>query len=237
MVPNESNHREKRLSVRDYLSSKFQFIHLRLAKIYSSMNQTLDLPALEAAAKTFIEDLPLAVFFSSLEGRFLYCNRRSEELSGYPREEVVGRLYYQAGFVSLNDLIKLASLYASRAFDHSLGPYRFTLIRKDGRRIRVEILTHLTSFGESRIVMSLAREVDELNLKQEEGDEEGDLQRRLSLINKGMSPISICMDCKKVQAAEDEWIPIEYFLYKQLEIEFSHGYCPQCFEKRKAGEL
>ncbi len=225
----------KRLSTREYLTSKFEFIHLRLTKIYKGVAEEPDPAALQESAQAFIEDLPIAVFFSSLQGRFLYCNRRAEELSGYSRKDVVGKLYYQTRFVGLNDLIKLASLYASRAFDHSLGPYRFTLIRRDGRRLRIEVMTRLSAFGLSRIVVSMAREVDESHPAREDEEEEGDLKRRLSQINRGMNPISICMDCKKIQASEDEWVPIEYFLYKQLELEFSHGYCPQCSEKRRTG--
>ncbi|HUI71712.1 MAG TPA: PAS domain-containing protein, partial [Spirochaetia bacterium] len=209
---------------------------LRLAKIYKSVNQQLDIPALEAAARIFIEDFPQAVFFSSLEGRFLYCNRKSEELSGYPRSDIIGKLYYQTGFASLSDLIKLASLYATRAFTHNLGPYRFTLLRHDGTGIPVEVETRLVPFGASRIIMSVARGVAEPRTETDDGNEEADLQRRLVEIHRGMSPVSICMDCKKIQAAEDEWIPIEYFLYKQIGLEFSHGYCPRCFEKRKTGE-
>ncbi len=227
---------EKHSSVREYLESKFAFIHLRLAKIYQAMEQEPDPAGLEAAAQTFVEGLPVAVFFSSIRGRFLYCNARAEELSGYPRREVVGKLYYQARFLSVNDLIRLASLYASHAFDHSLGPYRFTLIRKDRRRVQVEVITRLSPFGASRIVLSALREVEDPRSEEKDTDDEGELQLRLSRIHKGMSPISICLDCKKVQATEDEWVPIEYFLYKKLALEFSHGYCPQCFEKRRAGE-
>lgn len=233
----ESNRSEKGLSVREYLLSKFQFIHLRLAKIYKSVNQQLDIPALEAAARVFIEDFPEAIFFSSLEGRFLYCNRKSEELSGYQRTSIIGKLYYQTGFVSLSDLIKLASLYASRAFTHNLGPYRITLLRRDGATIPVEVQTQLVPFGASRIIMSMARAVNEAHPEPDDANKEADLLRRLAEIHKGMSPVSICMDCKKIQATEDEWIPMEYFLYRQIGLEFSHGYCPQCFEKRKTGAL
>ena len=84
--------------------------------------------------------------------------------------------------------------------------------------------------------MSVVREVQGPESKEHESKDDVELHRRLSQLNHGMSPISMCLECKKVQSSENEWIPIEYFLYKQLELAFSHGYCPSCFEK-KMGRL
>jgi PAS domain S-box-containing protein len=173
---------------------------------------------------------------STSKAASLYGNKRAEELSGYPRQEVIGKRYYETSFVGLNDLIKIASLFATHVFDQSAGPYNFTMRKKDGTRIRVELLLRLTTFHGSRVILSVVREVQGPESREHEAKEDQELHRRLSQLNKGMSPISMCLDCKKVQSSENEWIPIEYFLYKQLELAFSHGYCPSCFEK-KMGKL
>ncbi len=206
-MSNRDGNPERSLSVRDYLISKFQFIHLRLTKIYKTLNQKVDIQSLEAAAQIFIEDFPLAVFFVSLDGRFLYGNKKAEELSGYQSCEIVGKTYYQTNLVGLNDLIKIAVLFASHAFDHSLGPYRFSLRRKDGSRVGVELLTRLVNFDSSKAILSVVREVDEPKTERDAAKEELELRQRLSALHKGMSPISICMECKKVQATEEEWVP------------------------------
>ena len=238
MSPTNKVSEGKRPSIRDYLIDKFRFIHLRLMKHYNASQETVDLTNLQGAAQTFIEDLPLAIFFASLDGRFLYGNKRAEELSGYRREEIIGKTYFETDFVGINDLIKIAALYASHAFDRNLGPYRFTLRKKNGARVKVELLAQLVAFGasKSKIIISIVREVDEPRPQADEPNEEAELRRHLSQLNKGMSPIAICSVCKNVQAAETEWIPIEYFLYKQLEIEFAHGLCPSCLEKRSMGK-
>jgi PAS domain S-box-containing protein len=232
----QPENRAEGLSVRDYLVNKFQFIHLRLLKFYRAHNDKADEGEIRDAAQLFIEQLPTAVFFVNLEGRFLYGNKKAEELSGYSRQEVIGKRYYETNFVGLNDLIKIASLFAAHVFDQSTGPYNFTLRRKDGNRIRVELLIRLTTFHGSRVILCVVREVQGPESREHEAKEDQELHRRLSQLNRGMSQISMCLDCKKVQSAENEWIPIEYFLYKQLELAFSHGYCPSCFEK-KMGKL
>jgi len=225
------------LTIREYLSKKFQFIHLRLRKYYNIQSDTLDAQSIKAATQPLIEQFPLAIFLANMDGRFLYGNKKAEELSGYERSEIVGKRYYETSLVSLNDLMKIAALFASHAFNQDWKPYRFTLRRKQGTRTKVELQTHLINLGGTRILMSLVRELGGPLETKEGSEEEIELQQRILQLNKGMSPISMCMDCKKVQASEEEWLPIEYFLYHQLQLEFSHGFCPSCVEKRRKGEL
>jgi len=43
--------------------------------------------------------------------------------------------------------------------------------------------------------------------------------------------VSICAQCKKVRVTEHQWEPIETYLGRQGEQRFSHGYCPECYQK------
>jgi len=58
-------------------------------------------------------------------------NKSAEEMVGYEREEVHGKKYYEMNLWSVNDLSKIASLFASDAFDRQLRPYRFNLLERD----------------------------------------------------------------------------------------------------------
>lgn len=46
--------------------------------------------------------------------------------------------------------------------------------------------------------------------------------------------IPICMYCKKVRDDEDYWQVLEEYLNREWEAEFSHGICPECYEKLHA---
>ena len=43
--------------------------------------------------------------------------------------------------------------------------------------------------------------------------------------------IPICMGCKKVRNDEDYWSTVESYFKKHLDLDFSHGYCPECAAK------
>ncbi len=40
----------------------------------------------------------------------------------------------------------------------------------------------------------------------------------------------VCSSCRKI-GVDDDWFPIEEYLEKQTELDFSHGLCPECVEK------
>jgi sigma-B regulation protein RsbU (phosphoserine phosphatase) len=46
---------------------------------------------------------------------------------------------------------------------------------------------------------------------------------------KGLLPI--CMYCKKIRKDKDYWQQIEDYIAHHSEAEFSHGVCPECYEK------
>jgi phosphoserine phosphatase RsbU/P len=43
--------------------------------------------------------------------------------------------------------------------------------------------------------------------------------------------LPICMYCKKIRDDQQQWQEIESYISKRSEAEFSHGLCPECYEK------
>lgn len=46
--------------------------------------------------------------------------------------------------------------------------------------------------------------------------------------------IPICSVCRKVRDDKESWLRIERYFKDTLDVDFSHGYCPECLEKAKA---
>lgn len=46
---------------------------------------------------------------------------------------------------------------------------------------------------------------------------------------RGLLPI--CMYCKRIRKDEDYWQQVESYISEHSEAEFSHGICPECYEK------
>jgi ligand-binding sensor domain-containing protein len=47
--------------------------------------------------------------------------------------------------------------------------------------------------------------------------------------------LPICAMCKKIRTAEGSYVPIESYIREHSAAEFTHGYCPDCVEKIRAG--
>ena len=43
--------------------------------------------------------------------------------------------------------------------------------------------------------------------------------------------LPICAYCKRIRDASDNWESIERYVEERSEAQFSHGYCPACYEK------
>lgn len=45
--------------------------------------------------------------------------------------------------------------------------------------------------------------------------------------------VSICSNCRRVRTRENQWILAEAYFKKHLDIDFSHGLCPECYQAAK----
>src|SRR6266487_2647477 len=52
---------------------------------------------------------------------------------------------------------------------------------------------------------------------------------RLPLLRGIANPI--CAYCKRIRDASEQWESIERYVEERSEAQFSHGYCPDCYEK------
>ena len=43
--------------------------------------------------------------------------------------------------------------------------------------------------------------------------------------------VPICMHCRKVRDTSDGWAPMEQYLKEHLDLDMSHGLCPECLKK------
>ena len=43
--------------------------------------------------------------------------------------------------------------------------------------------------------------------------------------------LPICAYCKRIRDSAEQWQPIERYVEKRSEAQFSHGICPDCYEK------
>jgi PAS domain S-box-containing protein len=64
-----------------------------------------------------------------------------------------------------------------------------------------------------------------------------ELEETLTRIKRLEGILSICMCCKKIRAGEKSWDQLEKYITEHADVHFSHGICPDCYEKYKADEF
>lgn len=62
-----------------------------------------------------------------------------------------------------------------------------------------------------------------------------ELEAALSMVKKLQGVIPICGVCKKIRGDEESWQQLEQYISEHSEALFSHGLCPECYEKELLG--
>ncbi len=77
--------------------------------------------------------------------------------------------------------------------------------------------------GEIRRLMITSLDITELKETQER------LETALTRVLSGF--VTICATCKNIKEDSDQWVGVEHYLSSEAnDVQFSHGYCPKCYE-------
>jgi len=115
----------------------------------------------EERLKILFDFAPDAYYLSNLKGTFIDGNKVAEELTGYKKEELVGKNFLKRKLLSSDQIPKAAALLAKNALGRATGPDEFILNRKDGTRVRVEIRTYPVKIKNKILVLGIARDITE----------------------------------------------------------------------------
>jgi PAS domain S-box-containing protein len=178
----------------------------------------------EEKYRSLVEDLPIGVAITTPEGATVEANPAIIALLGYDsREELLG--------------IPVTDHYATPADRERLlealreGPLRdfeVQLKQKDGSLIWASLtsIAHSTRSGSPQFINTFhdITERKEAELALDEA------QSQIKTLG-GLLPI--CAVCKKIRDDEGYWHQVESYVAEHTEAGFSHGYCPECFEKAR----
>ena len=91
----------------------------------------------EERYRELFENARDAIYVHGLDGKYISVNRAAEELSGYSREEILGRHFTE--FVAPEHLAQVRDCLLSKLESQRETTYHVDVIAKDGRRIPVEV--------------------------------------------------------------------------------------------------
>ncbi|MCK4817468.1 diguanylate cyclase, partial [bacterium] len=115
----------------------------------------------EEKLKMLFEFAPDAYYLNDLKGSFVDGNKAAEELTGYTREELIGKNFLTLKLLPPTQIPKAATLLAKNVLGKPTGPDEFLLNRKDGTKVAVVIKTFPVKIHDRNLVLAIARDISE----------------------------------------------------------------------------
>lgn len=115
----------------------------------------------EERLRQLIEYAPDAIYVNDLNGNFVEGNRRAEEMTGYTKEEIIGKNMLEIGLLSEEYLPKAVEALEKNLRGEKTGPDEFELAKKDGSRITVEISTFPVKRAGNVEILGISRDITE----------------------------------------------------------------------------
>jgi PAS domain S-box-containing protein len=113
----------------------------------------------EERLNILFELAPDAYYLNDLKGNFIDGNKAAEEVTGYTKNELIGKSFLKLKLLPRSQALKAAKLLAMNALGKPTGPDEFVLNRKDGTQIPVEIRTYPVRIKGKTVVLGIARDI------------------------------------------------------------------------------
>jgi len=134
----------------------------QLRKEIKERTQTdMELKKSEERLNIMFEYAPDAYFLTDLNRQLIDGNKAAERLSGYKKEELIGRDFIEIGLLTENQFSTAFKNFEKNLAGLPAGPVEFTLYQKDGEEICVEINTFPVKVKGQDIILGIARDITE----------------------------------------------------------------------------
>jgi PAS domain S-box-containing protein len=133
----------------------------RLGRITERKQAEAELKSSEERLKILFEFAPDAYYLNDLKGNFIDGNKLAEEITGYKKDELIGKSFLKLKLLSVKEIPKAAALLARNALGKATGPNEFILNRKDGNQVPVEIRTFPVKIKGKTLALGIARDITE----------------------------------------------------------------------------
>jgi two-component system sensor kinase FixL len=115
----------------------------------------------EERLNILFEYAPDAIFLYDAKGNFVDGNKAAEAMVGYAKEELIGKNISEAGLLSSEQVSKAFKHLEEIVMGKPTGPDEFTLKRKDGSYVTVEIRTFPIRIENQTLGLGIARDITE----------------------------------------------------------------------------
>ena len=185
----------------------------------------------EKKFSTLFQASPVYIAFTALDdGCFLDVNDAFTKITGFQRNEVLGRTPVEIGlWFDPKERAKFIKLVRQNG-DFYEKEVRFR--RKNGDPLLGIWSAEKIELGGKACLISVLIDDTERKKTQEALRQERDkLRAAISEIKTLSGLFPICSNCKKIRDDQGYWNQIEKYIGERSNAEFSHGICPECAKK------
>jgi len=133
----------------------------------------------EERLRMLFEYAPDPFYLMDTEGSFVDGNKAAEEAVGFRKEEIIGKNMLDLNLLLPEQIEKAMELLAKNIEGKPTGPDEFTLNRKDGKKVDVEIRTFPVKIKGLDLVLGIAHDITERKKMEDElRNTLGELEKR-----------------------------------------------------------
>ncbi len=167
-----------------------------------------------------------SVFITNLENDIIFVNRAFCETYQYTEEEIIGK---SASQISNDE--NFESVFHDKNLQNQKETYH---VRKSGTKFPVSVTESLIKDenGKNISVVRAVRDITER--KKAENEREKlitKLKKALEEVNTLSGLLPMCASCKKIRDDDGYWKQVEAYIQDHVDVEISHGICPDCMKK------
>jgi PAS domain S-box-containing protein len=207
------------------------FVTLRVLPMRAVVKAERALRTSEVRYRRLVEKAPNAILVYNKE-QILYANRAAFQLFGTKKvEQLVGQkltaLFHPENSELLRECFQVPENEDGFDIQQELRLARF-----DGTPLDVVAVGIRTEYlGEPAVQVILHDITERKRLQDELSGKVEQLETALATVKLLEGIIPICMYCKKIRDDQQGWHQLERYITEHSEAMFSHGICPDCFEK------
>lgn len=149
------------------LEERIQQRTRELVAVNTKLNQEIreriqiekNLKSSEERLNIMFEFAPDAYYLNDPDGKIIDVNKAALKLSGYDKEELIGKDIIQVGLLPEDQLPKAIEHFRRSVDNPSMGPVEYIVRRKDGETVYVEINTYPVEIKGHNTFLGIARDI------------------------------------------------------------------------------
>ncbi|MGC9044620.1 MAG: PAS domain S-box protein, partial [Myxococcota bacterium] len=145
-----------------------KYVNIYFNDITEKKKKEIELLESEERFRKLFYEAPDGFYLMDEEGKFLDGNAAAEEITGYKREELIGKNFIESGLIPEDKLASALDFFKRSILNGESGPFEQEIIKKDGSRAVLELFVRYIELQGKRVILGMARDVtDRIRMQNE----------------------------------------------------------------------